>query len=147
MTSIFYDPYLLDFVYDAENHVIIAECVDWFDIYAENFDINAIEETLYLLVFDENWNQQKQIDTTVPAGADFKAYGPTGCDLILQSDGLYLEKAAMDRSLISNNPVFKVKNEIRRKFYEDQISSNNSPVGLLSAKRMCADARGIPFFI
>ncbi|MEI3036585.1 MAG: hypothetical protein V8T62_06655 [Oscillospiraceae bacterium] len=94
MTSIFYDPYLLDFVYDAENHVIIAECVDWFDIYAENFDINAIEETLYLLVFDENWNQQKQIDTTVPAGADFKAYGPTGCDLILQSDGLYLEKGS-----------------------------------------------------
>ena len=88
------DPYLLDFVYDAENHVIIAECVDWFDIYAENFDINAIEETLYLLVFDENWNQQKQIDTTVPAGADFKAYGPTGCDLILQSDGLYLEKGS-----------------------------------------------------
>ena len=37
------DPYLLDFVYDAENHVIIAECVDWFDIYAEDFDINAIE--------------------------------------------------------------------------------------------------------
>lgn len=50
----------------------------------------------------------------------------------------------MDRSLISNNPVFKVKNEIRRKFYEDQISSNNSPVGLLSAKRMCADARVSP---
>lgn len=88
------DPYLLDFVYDAENHVIIAECVDWFDIYAENFDINAIEETLYLLVFDENWNQQKQIDTTVPARASFQAYGPTGCDLILQSDGLYLEKGS-----------------------------------------------------
>lgn len=25
-------------------------------------------------------------------GANIKAYGPTGCDLILQSDGLYLEK-------------------------------------------------------
>lgn len=88
------DPYLLDFVYDAENHVIIAECVDWFDIYAEDFDINAIEETLYLLVFDEDGNQQKRIDTTVPAGANLKAYGPTGCDLILQSDGLYLEKGS-----------------------------------------------------
>ena len=59
---------------------------------SEDFDINAIEETLYLLVFDEDGNQQKRIDTTVPAGANLKAYGPTGCDLILQSDGLYLEK-------------------------------------------------------